>query len=155
FAGDGCFYLVGGLDPVLGVCRVLCGDISGGIHMLEGLILEIEETGYRTGADWVRLFLGGILLQIISQNERVPLTTLAKNLLTILKVMVTGPSRITALMTSVLENPQLDHEAPFVGRAQMILGLLYKAKKKHALAAQHLTEAKRIFSQFGQTPILA
>jgi hypothetical protein len=38
----------------------------------------------------------------------------------------------------------------------MILGLLYKIKKKPALAVQHLTEAKRILSQFGsQTPILA
>ena len=37
----------------------------------------------------------------------------------------------------------------------MILGLLYKAKKKRALAVQHLTEARRILSQFGQTPILA
>jgi AAA ATPase domain len=43
----------------------------------------------------------------------------------------------------------------YVGRAQMILGLLYKTKKKPALAVQHLTEAKRILSQFGQTPILA
>ena len=33
----------------------------------------------------------------------------------------------------------------------MILGLLYKAKKKRALAIQHLTEAKRIAWQFGPT----
>jgi hypothetical protein len=58
-------------------------------------------------------------------------------------------------MTRVLENPQYNREGSFVGRAQMILGLLYKAKKKRALALQHLTEAKRILSQFGQTPILA
>jgi hypothetical protein len=37
----------------------------------------------------------------------------------------------------------------------MLLGLLYKSKKKRALALRHLTEVKRIFSQFGQTPILA
>ena len=37
----------------------------------------------------------------------------------------------------------------------MILGLLYKTKKKRALAVQHLTEAQRILSQFGQTPVLA
>ena len=37
----------------------------------------------------------------------------------------------------------------------MILGLLYKTKKRRALALQHLTEAKRIFSQFGQSPILS
>ena len=37
----------------------------------------------------------------------------------------------------------------------MILGLLYKSKKKRALAVRHLTEAKRISSQFGPTPMLA
>ena len=69
--------------------------------------------------------------------------------------MVTASSRIRALMTRVLENPHFDPEGHHVGRAQMILGLLYKAKKKRALAVQHLTEAKRIISQFGQTPMLA
>ena len=37
----------------------------------------------------------------------------------------------------------------------MTLGLLYKIKKKRALALEHLTEARRILSQFGQTPMLA
>ena len=32
---------------------------------------------------------------------------------------------------------------------EMILGLLYEAKKTCTLALQHLTEAKRITSQFG------
>jgi hypothetical protein len=35
------------------------------------------------------------------------------------------------------------------------MGRLYKTKKKRALAIQHLTEAKRIASQFGATPMLA
>jgi hypothetical protein len=38
---------------------------------------------------------------------------------------------------------------------EMILGLLFKIKKKHALALQHLTEAKRILSPFGKSPMLA
>ena len=37
----------------------------------------------------------------------------------------------------------------------MILGLLYKIKKKRALAVEHLTEAKRILSQFRTNPTLA
>ena len=36
----------------------------------------------------------------------------------------------------------------------MILGLLFKIKKKRALALRHLTEAKRILSAFGQSPML-
>jgi len=35
----------------------------------------------------------------------------------------------------------------------MILGLLYKTKKKTALAVQHLSKAKLIASQYGQTPM--
>jgi hypothetical protein len=69
--------------------------------------------------------------------------------------MLTAPSRIRAMMTLVLENPQFHPAGHHVGHAQMILGLLYKTKKKHALAVQHLTDARRILSQFGQTPILA
>jgi hypothetical protein len=36
----------------------------------------------------------------------------------------------------------------------MILGLLFKIKKKRTLALQHLSEAKRILSAFGQSPML-
>jgi hypothetical protein len=59
------------------------------------------------------------------------------------------------LTTHVLENPNFDPAGHHVGHAKMLLGLLCKAKKKRALALEHLAEAKRILSQFGQTPILA
>jgi len=42
-----------------------------------------------------------------------------------------------------------------IDRAKMVHGLLYKTKKKRSLALEHLTEARRILSQFGQIPILA
>jgi hypothetical protein len=54
-----------------------------------------------------------------------------------------------------IEDPHIDPEGIHVGRAQMTLGLLYKNKRKRRLALRHLTEARRILSQFGQTPILA
>ena len=73
----------------------------------------------------------------------------------ILKVTIRASSRIPVLMRSVFNNSHFDPAGHHVGRAQMILGLLYKAKKKRTLALQHLTEAKRILAQFGQTPILA
>jgi hypothetical protein len=69
--------------------------------------------------------------------------------------MFTAPSRVQALMAHVFDNPHFDTDGFRRGHPHMILGLLYKAKKKRPLALQHLTEAKRIFSQFGQTPMLA
>jgi hypothetical protein len=69
--------------------------------------------------------------------------------------MITASGRIRGSMQIVLDDPRLDPAGHFVGRARMILGLLYKAKKKRALAVQHLTDARQILSQFGQTPMLA
>ena len=67
----------------------------------------------------------------------------------------TASSRIRALVTPILENRNYRPDGYFLGRAQMLLGLLYKTKKNRALALEHLTEARRILSQFGQAPILA
>jgi hypothetical protein len=142
-------------DGIIGVCRVLQGSISDGIRLLEEAILKREREGYRDVADWYRLFLSEVYLQIVGGNEKLPFLSMMENLPILLKVMVTASSRIRGLMAHVLENPHLDPAGYFVGHAQMILGLLFKIKKKRVLALQHLTEGKRILSQFGQSPMLA
>ena len=58
-------------------------------------------------------------------------------------------------MGQLQENQHFDREGHHAGHLQMILGLLYKAKKNRALAVQHLTAARCILAQFGKTPILA
>ena len=68
--------------------------------------------------------------------------------------MLTAQTRVTSIVERVRQNPQFDPNGHFIGRCEMILGLLYKAKKKRPLAPQHLTEAKRITSQFGMSPML-
>jgi class 3 adenylate cyclase/tetratricopeptide (TPR) repeat protein len=152
---DGALFSVASTDGAVGVCKVLQGNIADGIRFIEEAILRREKEGCRFAADYDRGILCEVYLQIIAGNEIPPLLTLLRNLPILVKVMVTAPARIRAAMTSVLENPQIDPAGLHTGRAQMILGLLYKAKKNRALAVQHLTEARRILSQFGQTPILA
>ena len=125
---EGDLYHTVGNDGIIGVCKVLQGNIRDGIRLLEEAILR-RENDYRDAADWYRLFLSEVYLQIIAGNEKLPFSSLLKNLPIILKVMVTASARIPALMTSVLENPHFDPEGHLVGRANMILGLLYIAKK--------------------------
>jgi class 3 adenylate cyclase/tetratricopeptide (TPR) repeat protein len=142
-------------DGAVAACKALQGNIGHGIRLIEQAILKLEKEGYQRYADWIRLMLGEMYLQIIAGNERPPLLTVLKNLSILLKIVVTAPMRIRELTTRVLENPHFDPSGFHVGHAQMILGLLYKIKKKRALAVQHLSEARRILSQFGETPILA
>ena len=153
---DGEIDQLNGTDTIFGVCKILQGNIRNGLRLIEEAILRREKEGYhRDMADWSRLTLAEIYLRVIAGNEKFHLPTLLRNLPILLKVMATASSRIRALTTHVLANPHFDPAGHHIGRAQMILGLFYKVKKKRALALQHLTEAKRILSQFGQTPILA
>jgi tetratricopeptide (TPR) repeat protein len=155
---NGHVYALNGSEVALGICKIFQGRIANGIHVFEKAISNGEKYGFKIWADAHRLVLAEVYLQIIAggdANVKVPLATLLRNLPVLLNVMLTASSRIRALISRVLENSHFDPEGVHVGHAKMILGLLYKSKKKRALAVQHLSEAKCILSQFGQTPILA
>lgn len=154
-ARDGNLYALNNSGGIFGVYEVLRGNVKGGIKMIEEVIVLQEKDGCRLTADWFRFFLCEVYLQIIGGKEKLNLFALLKNVSIILKVIVTASSRVPALMFRVLENPHIDPQGLHVGRVQMILGLLYKTKKNHALALKHLIEARRILSQFGQPAILA
>ena len=142
-AGGHLYNLIGS-EGFIGLCKVLQGEIKGGIRLLEEAIARHEREGYRDAADWYRAFLAEIYLQIIEGKERPPFRVILKNLPTFLKVMLTASSRIRTLVTHCLDNPHYDPEGLQIGRAYMMLGLLYKIKRTHAPALTHLTEAKRI-----------
>jgi hypothetical protein len=148
-------YALAGTEGIYGVALVLHGDVSAGIRWIKQAIWRREQEGYLTLADWYRLFLCEVFLEIISGREKPPARVLARNMLTLVGVTFTAQKRICALVKQVRQNPQFDQNGHHIGRCEMILGLLFKAKKKRALAIQHLAEAKRIASQFGPSPMLA
>jgi len=150
----GLLYVLAGSEGVMAIGKVLQGNIGEGIRLLEEAISKREKEGYRVAADWYRLFLAETYIQIISGNEKPGLFPLLRNMPAILKVMIIAASRISALTKSVFSNPHFHSDGHFIGRGHLLLGLFYKAKKKRPLAVEHLTEAKRILSKFGQSPLL-
>jgi hypothetical protein len=151
----GWLYMLAGCDGTMGVALAVRGELAAAIRWMEEAIAKREKEGYRVVADWYRMFLCEIYLEIISGKEKPPLHVLMRNAPTLVIVMFSAQKRVAALVARVRENPQFDPNGHFIGRCEMILGRLYKTKKKDALAVQHLTEAKRIASQFGPTPMLA
>ena len=148
-------YFLAGVDGIFGVALVLRGKFGEGIHWMEQAILRRENEGYPLIADWYRMFLCEIYLEIVSGAEKPSAKVIVRNLPTLVSVMFTAQRRILSLTEHVRQNTQVDPNGHHIGRCEMILGLLYKAKNKRALALQHLTEAKRIDSQFGSTPMSA
>jgi class 3 adenylate cyclase len=142
-------------DAAWGIALVLRGEISGGIRWIEEAIVAREREGFVAMADYNRIILCELYLEIISGTEKPPLKVLLRNFLTLAAVMITAKKRICAMMEKVRQNPRFDPNGQHIGRCEMILGLLYKAKNKHALAVRRLTEARRIVLQSGRTPMLA
>jgi hypothetical protein len=102
------------------------------------------------------IFLSEVYLQIIGGKEKLPFLGLMKNLPILLKVMVTASARIRALVTPVLENPHLDPAGHHLGHVQMILGLLFKIKKKRDLALQQSASfysSDKLRCSRGSTPL--
>jgi tetratricopeptide (TPR) repeat protein len=143
-----------GPESLWGVALAVNGRIQEGLEYIEQTIVRRENEGFRAAADWCRLFLCEVYLNILSGGGEASLGLLLRNVRPLTWVMMFGAKRIEALIKQVRNNPQFDPNGHYIGRAEMILGLLYKAKKKKALAASHLSEARRIASAFGPSPML-
>jgi class 3 adenylate cyclase/tetratricopeptide (TPR) repeat protein len=152
---DGDLYSMSSCDIFLALSMIFRGDIGKGIRHIEKAIAREEREGLRNLADWYRGFLAEIYLEILEGNEKVALGVLARQFPTLLRIRITAYSRIRRSMRQVLANPRHHPAGSGVGRAELILGRLYKVKGKHARAVRHLTEAKRIFAQFGESPALS
>ena len=150
----GWLYMLAGCEGTMGVALAIRGELAAAIRWMEEAIAKREKEGLSVSADWYRMFLCEIYLEIISGKEKPPLGVLMRNALTLVIVMLSAQKRVAALVARARENPQFDRNGHHIGRCEMILGRLYKTKKKRALAVRHLTEAKRIASQFGPTPML-
>jgi tetratricopeptide (TPR) repeat protein len=143
-----------GPENLWGVGLALNGRIQEGLRYIEKTIARRENEGYQAAADWCRMFLCEVYLGVLSGNGEASLGLFLRNFRALSWVMMFGAKRIVALIEHVRANPQFDPNGHYIGRAEMILGLLYKAKKKKELAASHLSEAHRIASAFGPSPML-
>jgi class 3 adenylate cyclase/tetratricopeptide (TPR) repeat protein len=152
---DGDLYVASIARGFEGLCKVLQGRLAEGIRCIEEAISTLDKDGQKSAADWTRMQLSEVYIEVIVGNERPPVKVILRNLSILLRIAITGSRRIESLVAPILQNPAFDPMGHMVARAHMILGLLYKAKKKRPLAVQHLTKAREITSQFGATPMLA
>ena len=142
---DGDLYSLSTVDGIIGVSQVLQGNISKGIYWAEDAILRRDAEGYRACADWYRFFLCEVYLQIIGGKEKLPFSTLMKNLPILLKALLSEPwySRTDDARAG---ESAIDSRGTFCRSLSIFLPANFtRSRKKRPLAVQHLTEARRIF----------
>lgn len=152
---DGCRLFAGVPQTMLGVGMAMEGRVAEGLRQIENTIARREAEGYQAAADWNRLFLSEIYLQILSGEGGASLAVLLRNFRTLAGVMLSGEKRIKALIEKFRQNPIFDNDGHYFARGEMILGLLSKVKKRKSEAREHLMTAQRLIAPAGASPILS
>ena len=141
-------------DAVWGVAFVLKGRLAKGIRFIKGRIAAREREGYRGAADWYRITLCFILLDILEAKRKPRFSVLIRNLPYIVLVRLTAPKQIDRMMEKFRANPLFHPDGFHYAKLNLILGLRWKVRGNKVLAEKHLSAAKRIAMSFGQTPLL-
>ncbi|WP_420584991.1 ATP-binding protein [Ruegeria sp.] len=143
-----------GPATMLGVSYALRGQVAAGLRQVEWAIQKRTDEGTQVAADWARLFLCEMYLAILTGEGGASLGVLLRNFRPILWVMLFGRKRLIEMIEQVRKNPQFDEKGHYIARCDMIVGLLYKAKKQKALAKDYLTRARVIVESAGRSPML-
>ncbi len=151
---DGCTLFAGIPQGMLGVGLALEGRIGEGLRQVEDTIAFREAEGAHVAADWNRLLLSELYLQILSGEGEASLGVLLRNFRALAGVMLSGEKRIKSLIEKARENPHFDSDGHYYARGEMILGLLHKTKKRKKKAMEHLAAAQRLIAPTGSSPML-
>ena len=114
----GWLYMLAGSDGILGVALAVRGELAAAFRWMEEAIAKREEEGYRAAADWYRMFLCEIYLEIISGKEKPPLNVLIRNALTLVIVTLSAQRRVTSFVARARENPQFDRNGHAIARSK-------------------------------------
>jgi hypothetical protein len=143
-----------GLDAFWGVALVLRGNFGAGIRQIKKIIAELELKGYRAAADWHRMTLSDIYLEILEAKQMPPLKVLIRNLPEIVRLKLFGLREVDQMMKVALANRQFAPDGSGHSKMNFILGRRAKLGGDSVLAKIHLEKARRIASLYGNTPIL-
>ncbi len=138
-----------GPEAMLGIARLMEGNIAGGVRQIRKSVARREAEGNKTAANWSRMYLCEVYLAILSGQGDASMRVLLRNFGTLMGIMLFGPKEIRDMISQVRANPHFAKNGHYIARGEMIMGLLYKAKKKKPAAIAHLNEALRIIEPAG------
>jgi hypothetical protein len=135
---------VSGTDLALSMATILGGAFARGVRQCAKFVRQQEAAGYQAAADWGRINLAEIYLEMLSSEQKPPLGTIMKNLFFLLRVKLTGPTIIKRLLQKVDQNVQYSEHGTVRARIELSLARLYAIQGHSVLARDHLVRAKGI-----------
>ena len=95
-------------DPVWGVAQMMQGKLAEGIAFIKRAIVRREQEGYRAAADWYRMILCYVYIDVFEGREKPSLGVILRNLPCLVMLKLTGLREIDGMMDTLRANPQFD-----------------------------------------------
>ncbi|HLJ64110.1 MAG TPA: hypothetical protein VKT70_08400, partial [Stellaceae bacterium] len=148
-------YVVDGLDPALGIAKILQGDFSGGIRFLAELVKQMEAIDNPLGAVTTRIYQAEAYIELLTPRQMPKLGILLRNLPFLVMTALTGRKKAMRLLSEARKCPTFTGDSYFVARIDTDLGILLKMGKKQAAAREHLERARPIAAHLKAAALLA
>lgn len=152
---NGHSYVVAGLDPALGIAKILQGDFSGGIRLLNELVKRYQEVDNPLGAATTRIHQAEIYIGLLTAKQMPPLRIMMRNLPFLVITAMTGRKKAIRLLAQAKECPTFTDASYFSARIDADLGILLKIGKQYDAAREHLERARPIATQLKAEALLA
>jgi class 3 adenylate cyclase len=152
-AEKGCATFLAMTDPVWGVAQMMQGKLAEGIAFIKRAIIRREQEGYQAAADWYRMILCYVYIDVFEGREKPSLGVILRNLPCLVMLKWNGLREIDRMMDTVRANPQFDSEGFHHAKINMVLGLRWMLARRGDRAKRYLNEAKRLALPFGPTPL--
>ena len=149
------WFLFMGNDFAYGVALALRGDIAAGVRHIEKAIVARDAQGFTLAADWYRMGLGRMYIEILDGGgPRAPLKVVLRNLGFLVHAKAFGRRKAIRLLDRAARHPSLNDENFHRGNIRYLLGLAYLGRGDKRAAATHLRSARGIVERHGASVVL-
>jgi tetratricopeptide (TPR) repeat protein len=142
------------LKMVLGVGRVMLGDMARGMRAIEDATAAAEQLGQTIARPYGDLFQGETYLQMAIGGEKPPLSVMLRNLPFLLRTLPFATRKSRRCLESALDGFRTLESPSFIARCLYDLGLLDRAGKRTAEARANFVEARGIADSVEATTLV-
>jgi tetratricopeptide (TPR) repeat protein len=139
---------------ILGVGKVLQGDMAGGVRMIEDAAREAEAWGQTGGRLFGNLFLGETYLQMAIGGEKPPLSVMLRNLTFLIRTLPFAKAKARRCLDGALKSFRSFDCPLYVARCLYDLGLLDQTGKRIGAARAKFDEAREIAASVEATNLV-
>ena len=143
-----------GNDFTHGIGIVLQGRFAEGVRHIEAAIARRDGEGYRSAAEWYRLGLSQLYLDILEGADKPPLTIVLRNIRFLVATMIGGRRKVLGLLRRIETNPVFSDESFHTGQLHFLFGRCCLQGKNKVAAVEHFRKSKRVLERHGATTML-